>query len=154
MDFQDFLQYVPNLIPIELPAVASHIKMAPKERIEALKNLDLKIENPRIAAVMMLFYPKNNETHLVLIVRNAYNGVHSSQIAFPGGKYETTDADYEETALRETHEEVGVPPEKIEIVKHFTPMYIPPSNFLVHPFLGIAREELMFFLIVEKWQPL
>lgn len=145
MDFQDFLQYVPNLIPIELPAVTSHIKMAPKERIEALKKLDLKIENPRIAAVMMLFYPKSDETHLVLIVRNAYNGVHSSQIAFPGGKYETTDADYEETALRETHEEVGVPPEKIEIVKHFTPMYIPPSNFLVHPFLGIAKEELMFF---------
>ena len=145
MDFQDFLQYVPNLIPVELPAVASHIKMAPKERIEALKNLDLKIENPRIAAVMMLFYPKNEKTHLVLIVRNAYNGVHSSQIAFPGGKYETTDSDYQETALRETHEEVGVSPEKIEVVKDFTPMYIPPSNFLVHPFLGIAKEELLFY---------
>ncbi|MGE6355585.1 NUDIX hydrolase [Flavobacterium sp. NPDC079362] len=145
MDFQDFLQYVPNLIPVELPAVAAHIKMAPKERIEALKNLDLKIENPRIAAVMMLFYPKDGKAHLVLIVRNAYNGVHSSQIAFPGGKYETTDADYEETALRETHEEVGVPPEKIKVIKHFTPMYIPPSNFLVHPYLGISKEELSFY---------
>ena len=94
---------------------------------------------------MMLFYPKNDETHLVLIVRNAYNGVHSSQIAFPGGKYEISDVNFEETALRETEEEVGVSSEKIEIVKHFTPMYIPPSNFLVHPFLGIAKEELSFF---------
>lgn len=145
MDFQDFLEYVPNLIPVELPAVAAHIKMAPKERIEALKNPDLNIENPRIAAVMMLFYPKNEKTHLVLIVRNAYNGVHSSQIAFPGGKYETTDSGYEETALRETYEEVGVAPEKIEVIKHFTPMYIPPSNFLVHPFLGISSEELSFY---------
>lgn len=145
MDFQDFLQYVPNLIPVALPAVAAHIKMAPKERIEALKNPDLKIENPRIAAVMMLLYPKHEKTHLVLIVRNAYNGVHSSQIAFPGGKYENTDANYEETALRETHEEVGVAPEKIEILKQFTPMYIPPSNFLVHPFLGISKEELLFY---------
>ena len=145
MDFQDFLQYVPNLIPVALPAVAAHIKMAPKERIEALKNPDLKIENPRIAAVMMLLYPKHEKTHLVLIVRNAYNGVHSSQIAFPGGKYENTDASYEETALRETHEEVGVAPEKIEILKQFTPMYIPPSNFLVHPFLGISKEELLFY---------
>jgi len=144
MDFQDFLQYVPNLIPIELPAEAAHVKMAPKERAEALKNIDLKGVNPRIAAVMMLFYPKNEETHLVLIVRNAYNGVHSSQIAFPGGKYETFDISYEATALRETQEEIGILSNKIEVIKEFTPMYIPPSNFLVHPFLGISHEELLF----------
>ncbi|TPG43825.1 NUDIX hydrolase [Flavobacterium pectinovorum] len=150
MDFQDFLQFVPNLIPVELPAIAAHLKMAPKERIESLKNLDFKAENPRIAAVMMLFYPKEEKTHLVLIVRNAYNGVHSSQIAFPGGKYETTDADFEETALRETHEEVGVLPDKIEVIKHFSPMYIPPSNFLVHPFLGISKEELSFYPDVRE----
>ncbi|TDO72907.1 NUDIX domain-containing protein [Flavobacterium chryseum] len=144
MDFQDFLQYVPNLIPVELPAEAAHIKMAPKERAEALKNLDLQAINPRIAAVMMLFYPKNGKTHLVLIVRNAYNGVHSSQIAFPGGKYETFDASFKDTALRETQEEVGVLSEKIEVIKEFTPMYIPPSNFLVHPFMGISKEELLF----------
>ncbi|RED26424.1 8-oxo-dGTP pyrophosphatase MutT (NUDIX family) [Flavobacterium cutihirudinis] len=145
MDFQDFLQYVPDLIPVELPATFAHIKMAPKERIQELQNLDIKTKNPRIAAVMMLLYPKNRETHLILIVRNAYNGVHSSQIAFPGGKFETTDANFEETALRETHEEIGVFPDKIEVIKHFSPMYIPPSNFLVHPFLGIAKEELSFF---------
>ncbi|OXA76183.1 NUDIX domain-containing protein [Flavobacterium aquidurense] len=145
MDFQDFLQYVPNLIPVELPATLSHIKMAPKGRIEELKNLDLSTKTPRIAAVMMLFYPKDEKTHLVLIVRNAYNGVHSSQIAFPGGKYEISDVNFQETALRETEEEVGVSSEKIKIIKHFTPMYIPPSNFLVHPFLGIANEELSFF---------
>ncbi|WP_456314364.1 NUDIX hydrolase [Pseudomonas shirazensis] len=144
MDFQDFLQYVPNLIPVELPAEAAHIKMAPKERAEALKNFDLEAINPRIAAVMMLLYPKDKKTHLVLIVRNAYNGVHSSQIAFPGGKYETFDASFKDTALRETQEEVGVLSEKIEVIKEFSPMYIPPSNFLVHPFLGISKEELLF----------
>lgn len=145
MDFQDFLQYVPNLIPVELPAESAHAKMAPLERIQALKNLDINAKKPRIAAVMMLFYPKNEKTHLILIVRNAYNGVHSSQIAFPGGKYEPADRDYQETALRETSEEIGVRPDKIEIIKHFTPMYIPPSNFLVHPYLGIAKEELAFY---------
>lgn len=145
MDFQDFLQHVPNLIPVELPAEKAHVKMAPLERITLMKNLDLSEKKPRIAAVMMLFYPKNGKTHLVLIVRNAYDGVHSSQIAFPGGKYEISDADFQETALRETHEEVGISSEKIEIIKQFTPMYIPPSNFLVHPFLGISSQELSFY---------
>lgn len=145
MDFQDFLQYVPNIIPVTLPATSAHLKMAPKERAEGLKNLDINALNPRIAAVMMLLYPKNKETHLVLIVRNAYDGVHSSQIAFPGGKYETTDSGFEETALRETHEEIGVLPENIKVIREFSPMFIPPSNFLVHPFLGISSEELSFY---------
>lgn len=145
MNFQDFLKYVPNIIPFELPAVSSHLKMAPKERIQGLKNLDIDALSPRMAGVMMLFYPKDNKTHIVLIVRNTYEGVHSAQIAFPGGKYENDDLNYENTALRETYEEIGVSKEKIEIIKHFTPMYIPPSNFLVHPFLGIAKEELAFY---------
>jgi 8-oxo-dGTP pyrophosphatase MutT (NUDIX family) len=145
MDFQDFLQYVPNIIPVILPGESAHAKMAPLERLIELKNLDLKEKKPRVAAVMMLLYPKEGDTHLILIVRNTYKGVHSSQIAFPGGKYETSDADFEETALRETQEEIGVAPENINVIKHFTPIYIPPSNFLVHPFLGIAKEELLFY---------
>ena len=145
MNFQDFLQYVPDIIPVELPAISSHLKMAPKERIEGLKNLDTASLSARMAGVMMLFYPKEAKTHLVLIVRNTYNGLHSAQIAFPGGKFENDDFNLENTALRETQEEIGIDREKIEVIRHFTPMYIPPSNFLVHPFLGIAKEELTFY---------
>lgn len=144
MDFQEFLYYVPKLIEARLPAFDAHIKMAPLERLESLKNNSSAGKTPRIAAVMMLFYPKNNVTHLVLIVRNSYKGVHSAQIAFPGGKYEQEDQNFAETALRETHEEIGIHPDKIELLKPFTALYIPPSNFMVHPFLGISREELHF----------
>jgi 8-oxo-dGTP pyrophosphatase MutT (NUDIX family) len=144
MDFQEFLEYVPKLMTAELPAEVSHIKMAPLERIESLKNFDIGLKKPKIAAVMMLFYPKNGITHLVLIVRNSYKGVHSAQIAFPGGKYEVQDEIFENTALRETHEEVGIHPDSMQIIKTFTPMYIPPSDFMVHPFLGISKEEIVF----------
>ncbi|WP_339654046.1 CoA pyrophosphatase [Flavobacterium frigidarium] len=142
MDFQSFLKYVPLLAETELPGIAAHRLMAPLERIESLQPKEES--TAKKAAVMMLFYPKEEETHLVLIVRNTYKGVHSAQIAFPGGKYENEDVDYEFTALRETHEEVGVAPDKIEVIKAFTPMYIPPSNFMVYPFLGVAEQPLKF----------
>lgn len=115
MDFQEFLQYVPKLIEARLPAFDAHIKMAPLERIESLKRNQSGDKNPRIAAVMMLFYPKNDKTHLVLILRNSYKGVHSAQIAFPGGKFEQEDENYATTALRETHEEVGIHPDKLRL---------------------------------------
>lgn len=144
MDFQDFLKYVPKLIQVTLPGSEAHYKMAPFERIESLKNLNIDSVNPKKAAVMMLFYPKKGRTHLALIVRNSYEGVHSAQIAFPGGKYETPDVTFEKTALRETHEEIGIHPEKIEIIMPFTNLYIQPSNFMVYPFLGICKEEIVF----------
>ena len=144
MDFQEFLQFVPKLIVANLPATAAHAKMAPLERLANLENLSFANKNPRTAAVLMLCYPKNGLTHLVLIVRNSYKGVHSAQIAFPGGKYEKEDANFAATAIRETYEEVGIHPDKIEIVKSFTEVYIPPSNFMVYPYLGICSEEITF----------
>lgn len=144
MDFQDFLKYVPKLITVQLPAEEAHYKMAPIERIAILKNLNIETRNPKIAAVMMLLYPKNRKANLVLIVRSSYEGTHSAQIAFPGGKFETLDITFENTALRETYEEIGVQPELIEVIKKFTHLYIPPSNFMVYPFLGICKEEIIF----------
>lgn len=144
MQFQEFIKYIPKIEKEKLLAEDAHAKMAPLERISFLKEMNYLDKNPREAAVLMLFYPKNNETHLALIVRNSYPGVHSSQIGFPGGKVEEIDENLEETALRETHEEVGVTPDKVQIIKPFSKIYIPPSNFLVSPFMGISNHELSF----------
>jgi 8-oxo-dGTP pyrophosphatase MutT (NUDIX family) len=144
MLFTDFIKYLPKIEKETLLSTDAHAKMAPLERISYLKQENYIDKNPRKAAVLMLFYPKDSVTHLALIVRNTYPGVHSSQIGFPGGKVEDSDVDLMGTALRETHEEVGIPPEKIQIVKPFSEIYIPPSNFLVAPFMGISNEELTF----------
>ncbi len=144
MLFNDFLKHLPKIEKETLLSTDAHAKMAPLERISYLKEENYIDKNPRKAAVLMLFYPKDSITHLALIVRNSYPGVHSSQIGFPGGKVEDSDIDLMETALRETHEEVGIHPEKIQIVKPFSEIYIPPSNFLVAPFMGISNEELTF----------
>ncbi|MEO0570112.1 MAG: CoA pyrophosphatase [Bacteroidota bacterium] len=98
------------------------------------------------AAVMAIFYPKMEETFLLLILRKQYPGVHSKQIGFPGGKVEQGDKDLLETAKRETYEEVGILPETIEMVKPLTEVYIPPSNFLVQPFIGLHKNIPKFII--------
>lgn len=150
MDFKDFLNGIPKIESEILLGETAHLKMVPPERKEIMKNIDLESKNPKKAAVMMLFYPKNTITHLVLIVRNAYPGVHSSQIAFPGGRTEEFDESLQETALRETHEEIGIHPNKINVVRPFTEIYIPLSNFMVYPFLGYCENELTFELQQEE----
>lgn len=144
MDFQDFQQLIPKIVAMPLHGHDSHVKMAPAERIAFLKEYDPVNKNPKTAAVLMLLYPKFGKTHLVLIERNSYKGVHSAQIAFPGGKFEPKDLNLENTALRETEEEIGVNPYRVNVLKAFTPLYIPPSNFMVHPFLAFSKEELQF----------
>lgn len=103
--------------------------------------------NTKKAGVMALFYPDmEQETRLLLILRKAYEGVHSNQIGFPGGKVEQADRDLLDTALRETHEEVGVVPTAVEVIKELSNVYIPPSNFMVTPFMGIYPEPEPFVL--------
>lgn len=144
MIFDSFIRKIPDIKEAPLLAEAAHIKMAPLGRAPYLKiSEDLKLQS-RKSAVMMLFYPKGNQTHLVLIERAAYKGVHSAQIAFPGGKWEEQDKDLRKTALRETEEEIGIDASKIEIIRSFTQIYIPPSNFLVAPFMGVLEVEPKF----------
>ena len=150
MHFDEFLKYAPKVLNVELPAMNAHRKMAPPNREELLKNTDFTKVVPKKAAVMMFFYPKAHQTHLALILRNSYNGVHSSQIAFPGGKVEVEDFDLEQTAIRETHEEIGVLPSAINVVRAFTEVYIPPSNYMVYPFLGYCQDALDFELQVDE----
>jgi 8-oxo-dGTP pyrophosphatase MutT (NUDIX family) len=138
MLFSKFTKYIPKIVTQQLPALAAHIKMAPQERVASLDPQYYASSNPRQSAVMMLFYPKNDQATLVLIKRNTYPGIHSAQISFPGGKAETYDESLTHTALRETWEEIGVLQTDIDVVMPFTQIYIPPSNFLVAPFLGIA----------------
>ncbi|MEO0038419.1 MAG: hypothetical protein RIQ59_1630 [Bacteroidota bacterium] len=150
MTFKYFFESLSAIGEVELPSIVSHVKMAPLERIKSLQEPIYSSLTAKKAAVMMLFYPKDGNTHLVLIKRNSYPGVHSSQIAFPGGKVEQADKDFQETALRETFEEIGISSDKISIIKNFTPLYIPPSDFLVYPFMGVCSSEIEFVLQQEE----
>lgn len=145
MNFDEFLISVSKIKNIPLPAEASQFKMSPPFRRELMKRQKEKMKNPNKAGVLALFYPdESRRTKFVLILRNTYNGVHSGQVGFPGGKLELGDKSLEEAAIRETYEEIGVPTENIEVVKELTELYIPPSNFYVKPYLGITNETPSF----------
>ena len=119
----------------------------PEFRIKELKASGSLRNNPKKAAVLALFYPNEFQlVHLLLILRKTYKGVHSNQIAFPGGKVEDEDIDLKATAIRETYEEVGVPAKKVKIIKALSEVYIPPSNFEVQPYLGLYKEPISFVL--------
>ena len=140
MRFEEFLKSVSKIKNIPLPAEASHFKMVPPFRQELLKKQEEAIKKAKHAGVLALFYPDEDmETKFVLILRKAYKGVHSAQVAFPGGKLETQDISLQDTALRETFEEVGVPIDAVKIVRNISQVYIPPSNFYVQPFIGVTQ---------------
>ncbi len=116
----------------KLPGSDAHLKMTPYRKLT-----DSIPENRREGAVLLMLYKKNGSPYFVLTERKEYDGVHSRQMSFPGGKIEQGDLSPKQAALRETNEEVGVDITKIEVLGRLTTLYIPPSNFLVHPYIGI-----------------
>lgn len=112
-------------------------RMAPRPRSTRYPNLS---GTAKLAGVLvMLFAGPGGALHFPLIRRNEYPGVHSGQIALPGGRCEPGET-FEQTALREAHEEVGIAPDCVLILGALHPLYVPPSNFEIHPFVGYVSE--------------
>ncbi len=113
--------------------------MAPSHRLDRfLLSVDQK--KCREAAVLALLYPgESGEAHLLLTARPDALRDHAGQIAFPGGRREDGET-FEHTALRETHEEVGIAPDAITVLGALTPIYIPPTRFCAYPFVGAVAK--------------
>lgn len=121
-----------------LPGRNAQARMAPMPIDENRFNENPK--NPaRPGGVMILLYPKNGEIYLPLMKRPSYDGAHSGQVSFPGGKVELEDKDLIATALRETEEEIGVKQSEIAVLGQLSELFIIASNFKVFPSLGLMQ---------------
>jgi 8-oxo-dGTP pyrophosphatase MutT (NUDIX family) len=131
---KNFIKAFRIAIQNPLPGLDAQYKMAPPYRG--------KIEVPGIdvkkGAVKVLFVPRETMFDIILIRRTEDKGVHSGQISLPGGRYEINDYTYLYTAIRETQEEIGI--NDIEVLGSMTPLFIPPSNFIVYPFVALVNE--------------
>ena len=123
-----------------LPGPSAQITMAPQPRpLRAPPGAE-----PRQAGVLLVLYPIRDVLHLVLTVRNPELNYHSGQISLPGGGREEGDGSLLATALREAEEEIGVAADELEILGPLTPLYIPPSNNVIHPFVAYAAQRPAF----------
>jgi 8-oxo-dGTP pyrophosphatase MutT (NUDIX family) len=126
-----------------VPGWDAQKQMAPEHR-KATQEYMTGAVNPIASAVMLVLFPSQSSVQILLILRNAGREIHSGQVAFPGGSREVNDLDLLQTALRETHEETGINPGEIVPIGGLTNLYIPVSNFMVHPFTGYLKSEPVF----------
>lgn len=132
-----FIQDLHRQLEHPLPGAVAQYRMAPKGRKSHVKQ-SFNQQFHKKAAVLILLYEENGVWHFPLIQRPTYDGTHSAQVGLPGGKIEAHDTDLSDTALRETEEELGVAQNDITLLSALTPLYIPPSNFLVSPYVGFT----------------
>ena len=113
--------------------------MAPEGRVSPRHRV--APHDARYGAVLILLIEGSvpeRRLELPLIVRADDGTTHGGQIGLPGGGFEPGDSFPVATALREAEEEIALPPTSVQVPGALTPLYIPPSNFCVHPFVGRA----------------
>jgi 8-oxo-dGTP pyrophosphatase MutT (NUDIX family) len=139
----EFIDRLRKRLEQPLPGEERQFMMAPLKR-ERIADVPIETRQPRKSAVLILLFPENGILRTVLIERPVYEGIHSGQVAFPGGKFDEEDKELVNTALREANEELGILTEEVTILGHLTELYITPSNFLVTPFIGFTDKVPVF----------
>jgi 8-oxo-dGTP pyrophosphatase MutT (NUDIX family) len=134
MPVDEFLLLFKRELLLALPGEKAHEKMAPSGR--PISSIAVKMaDKVRESAVAVVLYNNNGSIECILTQRPEYDGNHSGQVSFPGGKKDPSDLDLEETARRECFEEIGIPTEQGILLGQLTDVFIPVSSFLVKPFV-------------------
>jgi len=97
-------------------------------------------EDSRQAAVLVPIVLASDGARIVYTLRTDHLDDHAGQVSFPGGSPEPEDRSLLATALREAEEEIDLHPELVEVIGELEEMYIPPSRFLVRPFVGLLPQ--------------
>lgn len=139
------IEQLRNRLTAPLPGRAAQYRMASMRRVEELSFSPVPPDDAKVACVLNLLHWEQGSWHTLLIQRSQNpRDRHSGQVSFPGGRYEPNDGELVNVALREAWEEVGVEPMQVEVLGRLTELYIPVSNFVVHPFIGVLKGSATF----------
>jgi 8-oxo-dGTP pyrophosphatase MutT (NUDIX family) len=142
----DLLEVLKAELTQSLPGIRAQRRMAPKGR-KFTKTPSIK-KNAAVSLVIV-DYPEIQNSEILLIKRPEYEGPHSGQVSFPGGKQEIEDGEPLVTAIRECEEETGVLLKTEFLAGQLTPLYIPVSKYMVYPFVFIYKS-VPYFKIDKK----
>jgi 8-oxo-dGTP pyrophosphatase MutT (NUDIX family) len=135
-----FIETIQEKLSLPLPGIDAQMKMAPPIRAREMQAPD----HARKGGVMILLFEADKIWHTILIRRTEDGKTHGGQISFPGGQFDHHDESIIATACRECEEEIGIPRQDIQVLGTLSPLYIPPSNFLVTPTIGWVHHNLNF----------
>jgi 8-oxo-dGTP pyrophosphatase MutT (NUDIX family) len=125
-----------------LPGLAAQSRMMPAYHLAELRDRTAP-PAPKEAGVLILFYPHAGQLFFPLTRRTDTLENHKGQISLPGGAREGNES-LQETALRETCEELGVCRDDWNVFGPLTPLFIPPSGFLINPFVAYSETRPAF----------
>ena len=139
IDFHDLLSRLEARLKKPLPGAQAHERMRAMPVGNSAPSFSHRA-SPRPGSVLLVLYPDNNRILFPLIKRPDYEGMHSGQISFPGGKAEPGE-DFITTALREGNEEIGIDPQAVRIIGRLSDFFVIPSNFMVTPVIGYVASK-------------
>ena len=125
------IQNLIQRLKLELPSALAHdpMRAIPVGDVKPIFKSKVPL---RTGSVLILLYEENGEIKFPLIKRPEYPGAHGGQISLPGGKTEPGE-DAIQTALRETHEEIGVSSHNVSVLGRLSEFHVIPSNFMITP---------------------
>jgi 8-oxo-dGTP pyrophosphatase MutT (NUDIX family) len=141
-DWENLASGVEDVLRGALPGLAAQLTMVPEPRPGHRTYEDAEASSLK-AAILLFVFPRAGDLVLLLTRRTDRVLRHRGQISFPGGEQHPGEPPLE-TALRETEEETGADLSRARILGALTPLYIPPSNYCVYPFVAFTGEAPQF----------
>lgn len=137
------IEKIKNRLKQKLPGEKAHLNMSPRSHNVPLRKFKASSDAKQSSVMVLLKYEKPDELIIPLTLRSDKLSSHSRQISFPGGMAEQGETPLE-TAYRETEEEIGINAEKIEYIGNLSNLYVPPTNFIIHPIVGWLKNDTEF----------
>lgn len=136
MRFDEARQRIETALRGALPGPDAQLVMAPQPQRKWPAGF--RPERIRHAAGLLLVFPSGDRMHVVLTVRTDSLGHHGGQVSLPGGALDPGET-FEQAALREAHEEIGLNPTGVRLLGPLTPLDIPVSGFRLHPIVAVVE---------------